>query len=215
MNGSPAAPPSLSSSFLFRFQQAIKRVLDILLSAVLLVVLSPLMLAVAAAIRIWSGPPVLFAWKVVGQGGRPFTGHKFRTMLANADALKPDLMERNEMSGPVFKMKGDPRVTPIGRWLRKFSLDELPQLWSVLKGDMSIVGPRPPLVYEYEQFEEWQKRKLSRKPGMTSLWQVSGKPPDFDDWVRLDLEYIDRWSLGLDCQILLRTFWIVVTGKNY
>ncbi len=136
-------------------------------------------------------------------------------MVANADALKAQLLERNEMKGPVFKMAEDPRVTPLGRWLRKFSLDELPQLWSVLKGDMSLVGPRPPLVYEYERFTEQQKRKLAVKPGMTSLWQVSGKPRDFDEWLRLDLEYIERWSLWLDAEILLRTAWVVLAGKNH
>jgi lipopolysaccharide/colanic/teichoic acid biosynthesis glycosyltransferase len=119
------------------------------------------------------------------------------------------------MRGPVFKMKDDPRVTPVGRVLRKYSLDELPQLWSVFKGDMSLVGPRPPLVYEYEKFEEWQKRKLAMKPGMTSLWQVNGKPQDFNEWLRLDFEYIEHWSLWLDLQILFRTAIVVLTGKNY
>ena len=137
-------------------------------------------------------------------------------VVESVDRIKEELLHLNEMNGgPVFKMKDDPRITPIGRLLRKFSLDELPQLWSVLKGDMSLVGPRPPLQYEYDQFTEWQKQKLSVKPGMTSLWQVKGKPLDFDEWVRLDLEYIEQWSLWLDFKILAQTVVVVLTGKNY
>lgn len=199
----------------FQVQQAIKRWLDIIISALLLVLMSPVFLLIALAIRMSSGRPVLFEWRVVGQNGRPFKGYKFRTMVANADRLKQTLLMQNEMRGPVFKMKDDPRVTPVGRVLRKYSLDELPQLWSVFKGDMSLVGPRPPLIYEYEKFEEWQKRKLAMKPGMTSLWQVSGKPQDFNEWLRLDFEYIEHWSLWLDFQILFRTAVVVLTGKNY
>lgn len=199
-----------------QMQLILKRLVDILVAATLLIVLAPVMLAIALAIRLTSGAPVLFAWQVVGQHGKPFTGYKFRTMVQNADDLKQELLHLNEMNGgPVFKLKDDPRVTPIGRWLRKYSLDELPQLWSVLKGDMTLVGPRPPLQYEFEKFNDWQKQKLSVRPGMTSLWQVSGKPQDFDEWVRLDLEYIDRWSLWLDFKILFRTMYIVVTGQNY
>lgn len=199
-----------------RTQQMIKRLLDVVIAASLLIVLSPLMLLIALAIRLTSGTPVLFRWQVVGENGRPFTGFKFRTMVVGADRIKEELLHLNEMNGgPVFKMKEDPRITPIGRFLRKYSLDELPQLWSVLKGDMSLVGPRPPLQYEYDQFTDWQKKKLAIKPGMTSLWQVKGKPQDFDEWVRLDLEYIERWSLWLDFKILLQTAIVVVTGKNY
>lgn len=199
----------------FRVGQFVKRCLDVVAAGLALIVLSPVLSAIALVIRISDGPPVLFAWKVVGKGGRPFTGFKFRTMVVNAERLKPALAANNEMSGPVFKMKDDPRVTPIGRLLRRYSLDELPQLWSVLKGDMSLVGPRPPLEYEYERFQPWQKKKLAIKPGMTCLWQVSGKPADLDEWVRLDLEYIDHWSLWLDVQILLKTAGVVLTGKNY
>jgi lipopolysaccharide/colanic/teichoic acid biosynthesis glycosyltransferase len=136
-------------------------------------------------------------------------------MVTNADDLKSELLARNEMQGPVFKLKDDPRVTSVGRFLRKFSLDELPQLWSVLKGDMSLVGPRPPLASEYAKFDDFQKRKLAVKPGMTSLWQVSGKPADLNEWVKLDLEYIDHWSFWLDLQILIRTTLVVISGKNY
>ena len=196
-------------------QLGIKRSFDVLAAAALLVILSPLLLVMVLAIRLSSGTPILYRWNVVGKDGRPFVGYKFRTMVVGADRLKDELLAQNEMRGPVFKMADDPRVTPIGKILRKFSLDELPQLWSVLVGDMSMVGPRPPLQSEYARFTDSQKRKLSVTPGMTSLWQVSGKPRDLDEWVRLDLEYIERWSLWLDVKILFKTAWVVLTGKNY
>lgn len=198
-----------------RGQLVLKRVFDIIAAVVLLFVFSPLLALIALVIRISSGSPIFYEWNVIGNNGRPFRGFKFRTMVAKADQLKQDLLDRNEMQGPVFKIKDDPRVTSVGRILRRFSLDELPQLWSVLKGDMSLVGPRPPLASEYANFTDAQKRKLAVKPGMTSLWQVSGKPADFDEWVRLDLEYINRWSLWLDLQILFKTAIIVVTGRNH
>jgi lipopolysaccharide/colanic/teichoic acid biosynthesis glycosyltransferase len=137
-------------------------------------------------------------------------------MVADADEQKQRLLALNEMNGPVFKLKLDPRITPLGRILRKFSLNELPQLWSVVKGDMSLVGPRPAFRDELERYELWHKRKLCVKPGLTCLWQVSGRNQiaNFDDWVRLDLEYIDRWSLGLDMRILARTVWTVVSGSG-
>jgi exopolysaccharide biosynthesis polyprenyl glycosylphosphotransferase len=198
------------------WQLALKRLLDVVVSAALLVVLSPLFLLIALAIKLDSKGPVLYRWKVVGQGGRPFTGYKFRTMVVNADRLKEQLLAQNEMKGPVFKLKADPRVTGVGRILRKFSLDELPQLWSVFKGDMSLVGPRPPLQGEYAQFTEYQKQKLAVKPGITCLWQISGRNEirNFDDWVRLDLEYIQTWSLWLDFKILLLTIPAVVRGTG-
>lgn len=207
--------PHVSASTSFHVQRIAKRLFDVIFSAALLVILSPVLLLIALAIRVSNGAPVLFEWYVVGENGRTFKSYKFRTMVANAEQMKQELMSRNEMRGPVFKMKDDPRVTRIGRLLRKFSLDELPQLWSVLKGDMSLVGPRPPLLSEYEKFEDWQKRKLAVKPGMTSLWHVSGKPSDFDTWLRLDFEYIDHWSLWLDFKILLKTGAVVLFGKNY
>jgi lipopolysaccharide/colanic/teichoic acid biosynthesis glycosyltransferase len=196
-------------------QLVVKRSFDIVASTALLIILSPLLILIAAAIRCLTGSPILYAWNVIGTNGRPIKGYKFRTMVQNADELKKGLLDRNEMDGPVFKIKNDPRVTPLGRWLRKFSLDELPQLWSVLKGDMSLVGPRPPLATEYAHFTDAQRRKLSVRPGMTSLWHVSGKPSDFDEWVRLDLEYIERWSFGLDLQILFKTTLVVLTGRNH
>jgi lipopolysaccharide/colanic/teichoic acid biosynthesis glycosyltransferase len=137
-------------------------------------------------------------------------------MVSNADALRDRLASRNEMQGPVFKVSDDPRVTKIGAWLRRYSLDELPQLYNVLKGDMSLVGPRPPLVLEYAQFSEYQKQKMAVKPGITCLWQVSGRNniSDFNEWVRLDLEYIGRWSLTLDLAILMRTVGTVLSGSG-
>lgn len=186
---------------------AIKRAMDAVGSAVLLLVLSPLFLVLAIAVKLSSPGPVLYRWRVVGQSGRHFVGYKFRSMVANADTLRAQLASHNEMSGPVFKMTEDPRVTRIGSWMRRYSMDELPQLYSVFKGDMSLVGPRPPLVTEYVQFTEFQKQKLLVKPGMTCLWQVSGRNQvrDFDEWVGLDLEYIRNWSLSLDVKILLQT----------
>jgi lipopolysaccharide/colanic/teichoic acid biosynthesis glycosyltransferase len=200
----------------FTAQAAVKRLIDVVAAATLLVLLSPLFLVIAVLVRATSQGPVFYRWRVVGERGRYFTGYKFRTMVDNADGLKAGLIASNEMSGPVFKMGDDPRITRCGRLLRRFSLDELPQLWSVLRGDMSLVGPRPPLQAEYERFNEWQKQKLAARPGITCLWQVSGRNAisDFDDWVRLDLEYIKNWSLWLDVKILFRTAVVVVTGRG-
>jgi len=188
-------------------QRAVKRLIDVLGAGVGLVLLAPILGVIALLVLIDSGRPVFYPWRVVGRGGRYFTGYKFRTMVPNAEVLQRDLAAHNLMSGPVFKMAADPRVTRIGRVLRRYSLDELPQLWSVLKGDMSLVGPRPPLQSEWIQFEPWQRRKLAVTPGITCLWQVSGRADirNFDEWVRLDLRYIDEWSLLLDGEILLKT----------
>jgi len=193
-----------------------KRCFDAAVSALLLALLAPLLLLIALAIKVTSAGPVFYRWQVVGLGGRPFTGYKFRTMVVNADALKAQLMAANEMSGPVFKIKRDPRITPVGRFLRKLSLDELPQLWSVLKGDMSLVGPRPPLRTEYVQFTPWQRAKLSVKPGITCLWQIGGRNrvSNFDEWVQLDLDYIARRSFWFDLWILLRTVPAVLFGRG-
>jgi lipopolysaccharide/colanic/teichoic acid biosynthesis glycosyltransferase len=198
------------------FQLFCKRAFDFAVTFCLLLLLSPLFLLLALLVRFTSPGPVLYRWRVVGKGGLPFIGYKFRSMVANADELKPELEKRNEMTGPVFKLTYDPRVTAVGAWMRRYSLDELPQFFSVLKGDMSLVGPRPPLVTEYDRFTEFQRRKLTVKPGITCLWQVSGRNQvrDFDDWVRLDLEYIRRWSLLLDIEILLRTVREVFAGSG-
>ncbi len=206
------APPHLETEALF-----FKRLIDIVVSASLLLLLAPLFLLTAIAIKLTTPRlPVFYPWRVIGFKGRAFTGYKFTTMTADADARKADLMHLNEMSGPVFKIKKDPRIIPLGKFLRRFSLNELPQLWSVLKGDMSLVGPRPAYPHELARYELWHKRKLCVQPGITCLWQIRGRNTisSFDDWVRMDFEYIDNWSLWLDCRILLRTAWAVVAGTG-
>ena len=206
------APPNWDSDAL-----AFKRDFDLVVGSLLLAALSPLMALIALVLKLTEPKsPVFYPWHVIGQNGQPFTGYKFRTMVPNADRLKAQLLDRNEMNGPVFKMAHDPRVTAVGRVLRKFSLDELPQLWSVVKGDMSLVGPRPAGPQELVRYEFWHKRKLSIKPGITCLWQVNGrnKVSDFDDWVRMDIEYIEHWSFWLDLKILARTAWVVVAGTG-
>jgi len=192
-----------------------KRMIDILVSAISIVVLSPLLSLIAALVKLSSPGPLFYNWHVVGKGGKRFTGYKFRTMFVNADEMKKDLWQHNERNGPTFKMKNDPRVTRVGRILRKFSLDELPQLWSVLKGDMSLVGPRPVGPEEWECFEDWQTRKLSVTPGMICLWHIRGKPKEFSEWIKLDLEYIDKWSLWLDIKLLIGSAWYMLSGRNY
>ncbi len=197
-------------------RRAVKRALDVAVSAALLVGLAPALLLIAAAVKLSSRGPVLYTCRWVGEGSRRFNGYKFRTMVDGAEALETALQDRNEMRGPAFKLTDDPRVTPLGRWLRKYSLDELPQLWSVLKGDLSLVGPRPPRVHEYERFTDYQRQKLQVKPGVTCLWQVEGRHriSDYDQWVACDLDYIRRWSLRLDLQILARTAVVVVMGTG-
>jgi lipopolysaccharide/colanic/teichoic acid biosynthesis glycosyltransferase len=199
-----------------RAQRAIKRAMDVMGSGVLLVLLSPWLLMLALLVKLSSPGPIFYRWYVAGQGGRPFMSYKFRSMCANADQVKAQLAHLNEMRGPAFKITGDPRITPLGRWIRKYSLDELPQLYSVLIGDMSLVGPRPPLVNEYERFTPYQKQKMSVRPGLTCLWQVNGRNRinDYDDWVRFDLEYIRTWGLWLDVRILLKTVAVVVNGSG-
>lgn len=194
----------------------LKRLIDIVVSFFVLVFFSPFMLFAAIGIWITDGRPILYEWNVVGLDKKPIRSWKFRTMLKNADQLKASLTKENEMSGPVFKIKNDPRILPFGRWLRKWSIDELPQLFSVLKGDLSLVGPRPAGPHELERYESWHRRKLSIKSGLTCLWQINGRNEidNFDKWVKLDLEYIDNWSIWLDLKILLKTIPAVLSGKG-
>lgn len=209
-------PPSLAGGRDVQLALAAKRVLDVVVSAGLLVVLSPLLLLVGLAVRMTSPGPALYGVDWIGQNGRPFRGYKFRSMTVDADKQEMALQSRNEMVGPAFKMANDPRTTPLGRWLRRYSIDELPQLWSVLKGDLSLVGPRPPRAHEYLRFTPFQMGKMTVKPGITCLWQVEGRHRinDFDDWVRLDIRYIETWSLWLDVKILFRTIGTVFAGTG-
>jgi exopolysaccharide biosynthesis polyprenyl glycosylphosphotransferase len=184
----------------------VKRLIDIVGSAVLLVVLSPLLLGVAVAILVTDGSPILFRQTRVGLQGRPFTIYKFRTMVVDAEERLDEVRHLNERNGAAFKATDDPRMTGLGRFLRKTSIDELPQLWNVLSGSMSLVGPRPPLPEEVAEYDVWHRRRLSMKPGITGLWQVEARhEPDFDRWVEHDLVYIDGWSIWLDVKILLKT----------
>lgn len=194
----------------------LKRVFDLILSWTAVVALSPLIAVIALVIKTTSKGPVFFKQTRCGLNGRRFTLYKFRTMVVGAEKKLADLQQHNQMKGPAFKMENDPRVTPVGRYLRKLSLDELPQLWNVLRGDMSLVGPRPPIPKEVEQYDNWHRRRLSMRPGLTCLWQVSGrnKITDFNQWMKLDLEYIDNWSLWLDLKIVFKTVPVVLVGHG-
>lgn len=200
----------------WQIQQKLKRIFDVAVALPLLILFTPLFLIVAILIKMTSPGPVLYEFRVLGKRARPIVAYKFRTMVINADELKGSLLGYNEMQGPAFKMREDPRVTWIGRFLRKYSIDELPQLWSVLVGDMSLVGPRPPFAEEFADYKPWQWGKLSVNPGITCIWQVSGRSDitDFDEWARLDLEYIREWNLWLDFTILLQTIPVVMRGRG-
>jgi exopolysaccharide biosynthesis polyprenyl glycosylphosphotransferase len=192
-----------------------KRLLDVALSSLVLLLALPVVAWIALLIKATSSGGVLFRQTRCGLNGRIFTLYKFRTMVEGAEDRQLELLHLNEMNGPVFKLKSDPRVTALGRFLRRFSLDELPQLWNVLRGDMSLVGPRPPIPEEVARYQRWQRRRLAMKPGLTCLWQVSGRNQiDFDRWMQLDLEYIDSWSPMLDLKILLKTIPAVLSGKG-
>lgn len=194
---------------------AVKRLIDIVGAAVGLIVLSPLLLGTALAIRVRDGSPVLFRQIRVGLHGRPFSIVKFRTMAPDAEERLHEVAHLNERTGAAFKASNDPRLTKLGRILRKTSIDELPQLWNVLRGEMSLVGPRPPLPSEVVEYDIWHRRRLSMKPGVTGLWQVEMRhEPSFDRWVELDLSYIDRWTLWLDLRILLRTMPSVLMARG-
>lgn len=198
-----------------RSQLLVKRAIDVAGSGVLLVASLPVLAVAAIAIKLTSKGPIFFEQVRCGKRGRPFSMYKLRSMSVDAEAQKADLMEQNEMDGPVFKIKHDPRITRVGRVLRRFSIDEIPQFWNVLKGDMSLVGPRPPVPLEVVEYATFQRRRLSMRPGITCLWQVSGRNDiKFEDWVRLDLEYIDTWSITNDLKILLRTIPAALGGSG-
>src|SRR4029077_5403894 len=192
----------------------LKRVTDIVIAAAGLLVLAPVMTGIVILIRLTSPGPAIFRQVRCGLNGRLFLFYKFRSMVENAEEMKKNLEHLN-VRETVFKIPDDPRLTGIGRYLRKFSIDEWPQLWNVLRGDMSLVGPRPAVPSEVEHYQRWQRRRLRMRPGLTCLWAVSGRDEvDFETWMRLDMEYIDRWSLALDWQIILRTLPSVLTGRG-
>lgn len=192
----------------------VKRITDLILAAAALVLLFPIMLAIALIIRLTSPGPVIFRQERCGLNGRRFTFYKFRSMCEHAETMRASLEHLSKRQTAV-KIPDDPRLTPVGRWLRKFSVDEWPQLWNVLRGDMSLVGPRPAVPEEVEQYARWQRRRLRMRPGLTCLWAVNGRDSvDFETWMRLDMQYIDNWSLALDWKIILRTIPQVLTGRG-
>ena len=195
------------------FYEFTKSFIDIIGSLIGLVVLSPIFIIIAIIIKITSKGSVLFSQKRVGKYGVEFDMYKFRSMVVNAEELKQDLVSKNEMSEPMFKMKCDPRVTRIGKFIRKTSIDELPQLWNVLKGEMSLVGPRPSLPQEVMHFQNWMYKRLSVKPGLTCYWQVSGRNNiDYEDWMKLDVKYIEERNTFIDIKLIFKT--IIVLFKN-
>ncbi len=197
------------------YRSYVKRALDLVAALLGLVILSPFFLVIAVIIKLDSKGTVFFRQSRVGKDGSEFLFYKFRSMVEDAEAMKQSLMHLNELEGPVFKISDDPRVTGIGKFLRRTSLDELPQLINVVRGEMSLVGPRPPLPCEVENFEGWQREKLSVLPGITCLWQISGRNHiGFTEWMRLDIEYIRRQSFGLDFKILMRTLPAVLSRKG-
>jgi exopolysaccharide biosynthesis polyprenyl glycosylphosphotransferase len=197
------------------YRAFIKRWFDALFSFLALVLLAPFLLLVAVAVKVDSRGPVLFCQERVGKNGRVFRFYKFRSMVVGAERMKKQLSQLNELDGPVFKISNDPRMTKVGKLIRKTSIDELPQLFNVLRGEMSLVGPRPPLPDEVEEYEQWQRRKLDVLPGMTCLWQISGRNMiGFREWMRLDIEYVENCSFGLDIKILLRTIPAVISRKG-
>lgn len=199
-------------SILYKF---LKRALDIILSTLGLIILSPIILIVAILIKLESKGPVIFAQKRVGLNGTEFKMYKFRSMVQNAEELKEKLSKKNEMSGPMFKIKEDPRVTKVGKFIRKTSIDELPQLINILKGEMSLVGPRPSLPKEVAKFEPWMLKRLEVKPGLTCYWQVSGRSNiDFFEWMKLDLQYVNDRGFLLDIKLIFKTFFVLFGDKN-
>ena len=197
------------------WQIFVKRGLDIIISFIVTVLLFPVIFLAAVGIKISSRGPIFFRQIRCGLNGRKFSLYKFRSMFVGAEMRKKELERQNEMRGPVFKMKRDPRVTPFGKFMRRFSIDELPQLFNVLKGDMSLVGPRPPIPTEVEMYKTWQRRRLSMKPGLTCIWQVSGRSElKFEEMIRLDLYYIQNWSISMDIKILVKTIPVALFGRG-
>lgn len=193
----------------------LKRGLDIVASMLGLIVLSPIIILVAIAIKLESKGPVLFSQDRVGENGKIFKIYKMRSMVQNAEELKEKLLAQNEMSGPMFKMKDDPRITKVGKFIRKTSIDELPQLINVIKGDMSLVGPRPSLPKEVKEFEPWMYERLAVKPGLTCYWQVMGRNNiDFEDWMKLDIKYVRERNFFLDIKLIFKTFFVLFGDKN-
>ncbi|MGG5460737.1 sugar transferase [Clostridium sp. B9] len=193
----------------------IKRIMDIIASFLGLIILSPIFLIVSIAIKMDSKGPIFFAQKRIGLRGKPFYMYKFRSMVVNAEEIKEKLKEQNEMSGPMFKMKNDPRITKVGKFIRKTSIDELPQLLNVLRGEMSLVGPRPSLPKEVEEFEPWMMERLAVKPGITCYWQVMGRNSiGFEDWMKLDVKYVKDRSLLLDLKLIFKTFFVLFGDEN-
>lgn len=192
----------------------VKRICDIILSLVALIILSPLFLVVSVAIKTDKGS-IFYTQTRQGKNNTPFTMYKFRSMCPNADDLKPDIMHLNEMDGPVFKIKDDPRITKVGKFIRKYSIDELPQLINILKGDMSIVGPRPPLPEEVEQYTPYQLQRLLVRPGLTCIWQAYGRSDlSFDDWIDMDMKYIQNRNIVYDMRLILKTIFAVLFTRG-
>jgi len=192
-----------------------KRLIDIIGALFGLILLSPILIIVGFLIKLESKGPIIFAQKRVGLNGKEFKMYKFRSMVANAEEIKEKLKEKNEMSGPMFKIKDDPRITKVGKFIRKTSIDELPQLINVLKGDMSLVGPRPSLPSEVKEFESWMLKRLDVKPGITCYWQVMGRNNiDFENWMKLDIKYVNERSLWLDIKLIFKTFFVLFGDNN-
>ncbi|OOM80336.1 sugar transferase [Clostridium sp. BL-8] len=193
----------------------VKRIMDVICSAIGLIILSPIFLIVAILIKAESSGSSIFSQERVGKDGKSFKMYKFRSMITNAEELKDKLKEKNEMSGPMFKLKDDPRVTKVGKFIRKTSIDELPQLFNILKGDMSLVGPRPSLPKEVMCFEDWMLKRLKVKPGLTCYWQVSGRSDiDFEDWMRLDIKYVRERNILIDVILIIKTFSVLFGDEH-
>lgn len=198
-----------------RVYEFIKRTMDISCSLIALVVLLPILLLVSVLIKVESKGPVIFAQDRVGKDGKVFKMYKFRSMVANAEELKEKLMKQNERSGPMFKIRDDPRITKVGKFVRRTSIDELPQLVNILKGDMSIVGPRPSLPKEVKQFKEWMMERLNVKPGLTCYWQVSGRNDiEFTEWMKLDVKYVKERNIIIDIKLIFKTFFVLFGDKH-